>query len=148
MTVLNRMAKNMSAPNGYNRTLPPISEAAAEAEPESDRLFADLPPAPSYPHLTISTTVIDPDGFTWSVTFNDTPLAAAAAILAKRGCRPAGAVPSSPSQVSAAPTPSSAPPCCPTHAGRLMKPMHHADKQGHQWMCTAKVGDGWCEERA
>jgi hypothetical protein len=39
-------------------------------------------------------------------------------------------------------------PTCATHADRKMKPMQHPDKQGHEWMCTAKVGDGWCAERA
>jgi hypothetical protein len=42
---------------------------------------------------------------------------------------------------------STEPPICPTH-NRPMKQMKYPTKQGHAWHCTAKVSDGWCEERA
>jgi hypothetical protein len=29
-----------------------------------------------------------------------------------------------------------------------MKPMQRADKAGRTHMCTAKVSDGWCDQRA
>ncbi len=38
-------------------------------------------------------------------------------------------------------------PMCPTH-NRAMKRLQYPTKQGHQWHCTAKIGDDWCEERA
>ncbi len=135
----------------YQRSLPPISQADAEQEPADDRLFSDPAPTPTYPHLTLQTTVIDPDGFTWSVTFTDTPLAAAAAVLKKRGCVPASA------PQAAAPAPatngstgngsSATPPTCPVH-GKPMKPMQHADKAGRTHWCTQKVGDDYCQERS
>ena len=120
-------------------TYHPISAADAEQEPESDRLFAE-PPAPAYPHLTISTTVIDPDGFTWSVTFTDTPLAAAAAVLKKRGCVPAG----QPVGASAAPATNGHTPICKYHG-----PMKESSKAPGTWFCSHKMGDDtYCKERA
>lgn len=134
-TTMNHTAKNMSRPL-ISASEPPVDEAP---------LFPDdAPPPPAYPALTITTTVIDPDGFTWSVTFNDTPLASAAAILQKRGCRPAGA----PVAQSGAPVAHGGPPRCPDHPDRPMKPMQFAGKDGSQWMCTARIGDGYCERRA
>ncbi len=38
-------------------------------------------------------------------------------------------------------------PMCLTH-NRAMKRLQYPTKQGHQWHCTAKMGDDWCEERA
>ncbi|HEY3230620.1 MAG TPA: hypothetical protein VGJ87_15455 [Roseiflexaceae bacterium] len=38
-------------------------------------------------------------------------------------------------------------PMCPTH-NRGMKRLQYPTKLGHALHCTAKVGDGWCEERA
>ena len=38
-------------------------------------------------------------------------------------------------------------PVCPTH-NSAMKRLEYPTKQGHQWHCTAKIGDDWCEERA
>jgi len=129
----------------YQRTIPPTSERDAEQEPEDQRLFHE-PPAPAYPHLTISTHVIDPDGFVWSVTFTDTPLAAAAAVLQKRGCRPVAPLPPGSSSPSIAPA-VAGPPLCPAHQ-KAMKPMQHADKHGRTHWCTQKVGDDYCQERA
>ena len=134
MTVLNHTPRNISAA--------PIGLVEAAQEPIEDRLFADAPPAPPYPALTITTTVIDPDGFTWSVTFNDTPLAAAAAILQKRGCRPAGAT-----SPSSAPATNGSAPMCPVHQ-KPMKPMTRPDRQRRTFWCTSKTDDGFCQERA
>lgn len=120
----------------------PINQAEADAEPRRERVF---PEPAAYPNLTIQTTVVDPDGFVWTVTFADTSLAAAADVLKKRGCRPAAPAPSS--APSAAPAAPSGAPCCPTH-NRPMKAMQRPDKQGHTHMCTAKVGDSWCDQRA
>ncbi len=35
-------------------------------------------------------------------------------------------------------------PPCPAHLGRPMKP----SKNGNGWYCSAKVGDGYCDQRA
>lgn len=126
----------------------PISQAAAEAEPESERLFGNDDVLPvAYPAITLRTTVIDPDGFTWQVTFADTSLAAAAAVLRKRGCVPAGGAP--PALPPSAPhtTTHGGAPVCPTHQ-KPMKPMAHADKAGRTHWCTQKEGTGFCGERA
>jgi hypothetical protein len=144
MTIPNKPSKPGAVEHA---PLPAITRADAEQEAEADRLFSDAPPAPpAYPALTISTTVVDPDGFVWSVTFADTSLAAAAAILQKRGCRPAH----QPSPASAPNTNhGSQPPICPDH-GKPMKPMSHPDRQGRAFWCTQKRpdGDGYCEQRA
>lgn len=38
-------------------------------------------------------------------------------------------------------------PSCPIH-GKPMREMKYPSKTGQMWHCTAKVGDGWCDERA
>ena len=124
--------------------LPPITQA--DAEQERDRLFADAPPPPPYPHIVLQTTVLHA-GYTFVVTFNDTSLADAVSVLQKRGCEPAGAAPA-PAKAQNGHAPMLfEPPTCPQH-NRPMKPMKFADKLGNTFMCTAKVGDGWCAERA
>jgi hypothetical protein len=126
--------------------LPPITQADAEAE--RDRLFDDTP-APAFPRLLLETEVIYA-GRRWRVRFADTPIDQAAAILDKKGCQGVDTQTPTAHQPNGngyQPAPTGAP-ICPTHAGRTMKPMQHPDKQGHHWMCTAKVGDGWCAERA
>jgi len=117
----------------------PFDQAEADAEPKRERLFAE---PGAYPKLTLQTTVVDPDGFLWTVTFADTSLAAAADILKKRGCKPAAGLSNG-----AAPTATNDTPVCSVH-NRAMKPMQRTDKQGNTHMCTAKVGSGWCDQRA
>lgn len=37
---------------------------------------------------------------------------------------------------------------CPHHPDRPLKPMKFADRQGHTKMCTARIGDDYCDFRA
>ncbi len=86
------LAKRQRQGSLYARDLPPIRLVDAEAEPEADRLFIEPSGAPgtqpAYPRITLRTSVLV-DGFVFDVTFNDTSLSEAAAILRRRGCTPA-----------------------------------------------------------
>src|SRR5690349_1078901 len=99
--------------------------------------------APAFPRIVLR-TVVEYDGFTFQVEFNDTSIGDAVAVLKKRGCVPAkGKEHAAPAAMPQA----DVPPTCPVH-NRSMKAMKFADKHGHTWMCTSKVGDDWCSERA
>jgi hypothetical protein len=125
--------------------LPPITQADAEAE--HDRLFDTPAPPPPYPAIQLE-TVINYEGYSIRVVFRDTSLADAVNVLRKRGCAPAQSTNGAVVQPhNTHPASAEQPPTCPSH-NRPMKPMKFADKQGHMWMCTTKVGDGWCAERA
>jgi len=113
--------------------LPPISAADAENEPADQQLFA--------PRITMSTTVAY-RGRQLLITAEDLSADKFCDMLDKRFGATASAPPATNGQA-----PADAPPICPSHR-KAMKPMKFADKQGHTFMCTAKVGDGWCEERA
>lgn len=121
----------------------------------ADALDFPDPPAPAFPRIILQTTV-EHEGYTFVVTFNDTSIADAVAVLKRRGCTPAGKehAPAHGAQAGDRPgvVPEAdippAPPVCPIHTNRSMKPMKFADKQGHVWMCTARDGDTYCVERA
>lgn len=129
-------------PPRYMRDVAYISPEDAENEPEEERLFPS--PPKTYPQIELRTTV-EYDGFTFEVTFRDTPIADAAAVLRKRGCTPA--TPPPPPSGGAVQTTTGGVPICPIHK-QPMKPMQHADRAGRTHWCTQKTDDGYCKERA
>jgi hypothetical protein len=129
--------------------LPQITAEQALNEPAADRLT--FPATRAYPKNKATITAAY-DGFLVTFELCDIGIARVEEFigqLQERGYTPAAAGAAAPHQQNGnghAPVPTE-PPACPQH-NRPMKPMKFADKQGHTFMCTAKVGDGWCEERA
>lgn len=123
----------------YNRDVAPISIGDARAEPPEQQLFEAEAPAPK-PQFTLSTQ-FEHRGRVITVTATNMNADQFCDLLDSRGFAP----PHVTQSPAAAPT---AAPICPVHQGRAMKLMQRPDKQGRTHMCTAKVGDGWCDQRA
>lgn len=116
-----------------------------QAEPLA---FPEAAPAPvAFPRIVLQTT-IEYAGFVFNVTFNDTSIAEAAAVLEKRGCVPAGRPAQAPQ---AAPAPqASVPTCINRNCSRYGQPMAASQHSGG-WYCTGKdptTGNakGYCKE--
>jgi hypothetical protein len=130
--------------------LPKITQADAEQEPAADRLTFPAT-RPYAKNRAVIHAVYD--GFHVQFELCDIGIARVVEFigqLTERGYTPGGVTPPAPAK---APNTNghapalSEPPACPQH-NRPMKPMKYADKLGNTFMCTAKVGDGWCAERA
>jgi hypothetical protein len=104
----------------------PRNMSAPPVEPEAEPLYA--------PTITIS-TVVSYRGRQFTITSEGYTVEQFADLLDRKFGPPS------------APAAQPSAPLCAVH-NRTMKPMQRPDRQGHTYMCTAKIGDGWCDQRA
>lgn len=123
-------------------TLPNGRDGAPTNADGSLKMDNDWVPPPNFPKMVIQ-TLVEYNGKTWLVTFNDTSIDTAALAVERRGGTILGMGASSPNAPAA--TPTGAIPVCPYHG-----PMKESTIKGKEgtYYCSKKMADGsYCKEK-